>query len=1079
MPKTTEEKYKKFTQIEHVLARPGMYVGDIKTTESEAWVIKDGSAVIEKCTWNPGIYKIFDEIVTNASDESQRNNSVKNIKVENNGTSISVWNDGSGIPIEIHSEHKIYIPELIFANLLSSSNFDDSEQRTTGGTNGLGAKLTAIYSTEFTVETISKGKKYVQTFKNNLSEILKPKITKNSGKEYTKITFTPDFSKFGIKNLTDSDTHKILFKRVYDICAITPKGVSVYYNGDKLFIKDFPDYISIYIGNKKESPRVVEESHRWSVGVSLSKSDTFQCVSFVNGISTSDHGSHVDHVINPIVKRITEEIQLKHKSINIKPQYVKDSLFLFVNCLIVNPTFSSQTKDKHTSRMSDFGSRFQVTDDFIKKIMKLGFVESLLAVAEAKDKKNLKKTDGKKTSRVIIPKLDDANKAGTKDSGKCTIILTEGDSAKTTAISGLSVVGRDYYGVFPLRGKLLNTRTASFSQISGNKEINDLKQIIGLQVGKEYSGVSELRYGKILIMTDQDTDGFHIKSLLVNFIGNSWPSLLKHDFIHSLLTPIVKVSKKQELLQFYNLNDYEDWKKTIDSGKWNIKYYKGLGTSNSTEAKEYFKSMKKFTYKSKSESDLKSLELAFDKTNADYRKEWITKTLKDTKSIDYLKKEVTISDLVNKELVLFSIQDNIRSIPSLVDGLKPSQRKVLFSCFKRNLRKEIKVAQLAGYVSEQTSYHHGEQSLMDTIINLAQDYPGSNNINLLYPSGQFGTRLMGGKDASSPRYIFTKLSTNINKYFNEDDFELLEYLNDDGASIEPKYYVPTLPLILVNGCTGIGTGFSTHVPCFNPEDLSDRLLKLVDDPDYEIEELTPWYRGFTGTIKNVDENKWVSYGKYSVSDYVVTITELPVGVWTEDYKAFLDKLEMEDTIHNYVNNSTEDSVNFVVKIHRSILQKWKEDSTIEKNLKLMSNINAQNMHMFDEKGEIVKMYCPEEILYNFWIIRTDFHKKRKASLLKKLSHEMKILESRVRFIESIIKDELIVFRRKKADIVSQLKKDSYYNISNNFDYLVDMPISTFSEEKIHSLKESFNNKHSEHSRIEKMTIKDFWISDLK
>ena len=1078
MPKTLEQTYKKFTPIEHVLARPGMYVGEIKTITSEAWVIKDGSAVQENCTWNPGIFKIFDEIITNASDETQRDKSVKNIKVENTGTSISVYNDGSGIPIEIHAEHKIYVPELIFANLLSSSNYDDTEQRTTGGLNGLGAKLTAIYSMEFTIETISKGKKYVQTFKNNLSEILKPKITKNSGKEYTKITFTPDFSRFGMKNLTDDDTHKILFKRVYDICAITPKGVSVYYNGDKLFIKDFAEYISIYIGNKKDAPRVIEETPRWSVGVSLSKTDTFQCVSFVNGISTTDHGSHVDHVINPILKRITEEIQAKHKSINIKPQYVKDSLFLFVNCLIVNPTFSSQTKDKHTSRMCDFGSRFQITDDFIKKIMKLGFVESLLAVAEAKDKKNLKKTDGKKTTRVIIQKLDDANKAGTKESGKCTIILTEGDSAKTTAISGLSVVGRDYYGVFPLRGKLLNTRTASFSQISANKEINDLKQIIGLQVGKEYSDVSELRYGKILIMTDQDTDGFHIKSLIVNFIGNSWPSLLKHDFIHSLLTPIVKVSKKQELLQFYNLNDYEDWKKALDSSKWNIKYYKGLGTSTPAEAKEYFRNMKKFTYKSKKDADLKSLELAFDKTQADARKQWITSTLRNTQAIDYLKKEVSISELVNKELVLFSIQDNIRSIPSLVDGLKPSQRKVLFSCFKRNLRKEIKVAQLAGYVSEHTSYHHGEQSLMDAIINMAQDYMGGNNANLLVPSGQFGTRLMGGKDASSPRYIFTRLSTDADKLFNPDDFELLEYLNDDGNSIEPKYYVPTMPLILINGSTGIGTGFSTHIPCFNPKDIKDRLLKLVDDPDCEIEELTPWYRGFTGTIKNVDENKWVSIGNYAINDYTVTITELPVGIWTEDYKAHLDKLEIEDTIHNYVNNSTEDSVNFVVKVRRDILKIWKQSCTIEKNLKLTSNINAQNMHMFDEKGEIVKMYCPEEILYNFWTIRTNFHKKRKESLLKKLGHEMKILESRVRFIESIIKEELIVFRRKKVDIVSQLKKDSYYPY-NDFSYLVDMPISTFSEEKILSLKESYNIKHSEHSKVDLMTIKDFWISDLK
>jgi DNA topoisomerase-2 len=662
-----------------------------------------------------------------------------------------VYND-SGIPIEIHPEYNIYIPELIFGNLLTSTNFDDSKKRTTGGLNGLGAKLVNVFSSEFIIETCNSGKKYTQKFEHNMSKKSKPIITDSKKGNYTKITFKPDYARFGITEMSH-DTICILTKRVYDICAITPKRVSVHINGKKLNIKDFSDYISMYIGDKKTVPRIVCEQDRWQVA--FSPCNEFKCVSFVNGISTSDGGTHVEHVMIPLVKKLTEIIQEKHKTITIKPNYIRENLFVFINCKIENPVFSSQTKEKHITKISDFGSKFNLTDETVKGVLKLGILDSIIALAEAKEKKNISKTDGKKTNRVIIPKLDDANKAGTKESKMCTIIFTEGDSAKTTAVSGLSVVGRDYYGAFPLKGKMLNTRTATYSQMAGNAEINHIKQILGLQTGKKYKSVSELRYGKILIMTDADTDGFHIKSLLVNFISHGWPELLKEDFISSLVTPVIKLTKRNVVIPFYNLNDYKDWKAKNDLTNFKVKYYKGLGTSTQQEAKEYFRSMKTLDYKIKSEADSKSLVLAFTKTEADARKKWILENIKCPKSIDYNLSDVSVKDLIDKELVLFSISDNIRSIPSLVDGMKPSQRKIIYACIKRNLYSEIKVSQLSGYVSEKTNYHHGENSLMDTIISLAQNFVGSNNLNLLEPVGQFGTRLLGGKDASSQVHLHT------------------------------------------------------------------------------------------------------------------------------------------------------------------------------------------------------------------------------------------------------------------------------------------------------------------------------------
>ena len=1068
------ENYKRYTQIEHVLARPGMYVGDTKCTTSDCWIINDNKAELKSCKWNPGIFKIFDEILVNATDEVQRNKSVKCIKVKIENDEISVFND-SGIPIEIHPVYKVYIPELIFANLLTSSNYDDTQKRTTGGLNGLGAKLTAIFSEYFTVETAKDGKKYTQTFEKNLSKINKHKIS-TCNSEYTKITFKPDFQRFGTTGITD-DTLDVIKKRVFDICAITNKDVNVYLNDKKLTIKDFSEYISAYIGSKKICPRVIQESGNWQVGVAPSDSG-FQCISFVNGISTSDGGTHVDHVVNPIIKKVTELIQEKYKSVTIKQQYIKDNLFVFINCLVENATYSSQTKEKNITKISDFGSKFLASTDFITSVSKMGIIENILAIANAKEKKTLQRTDGKKTNRVIIPKLDDANKAGTKDSKFCTIIFTEGDSAKATAISGLSVIGRDKYGVFPLRGKLLNTRTATYSQLSKNEEINNIKQILGLQSGKKYSSVSDLRYGKIMIMTDADTDGFHIKSLIVNFIGNGWPELLKTDFISSLVTPVIKLTKKNQIIPFYNISDYKKYKDDHGIAGFKVKYYKGLGTSTSTEAKQYFEEMKTLNYKNESKEDEDYLNLAFTKTEADARKKWILRNIKCPETLNYNNKKVNIKDLINKELVLFSIADNVRSIPNLVDGLKPSQRKIIFACIKRNLYSEIKVSQLAGYVSEVSSYHHGEASLQDTVVNLAQTFTGSNNMNLLEPVGQFGTRLLGGKDSSSPRYIFTHLSSDFKELFNNDDLDLLDYLDDDGNSIEPKFYVPTLPIILINGACGIGTGFSTDIPCFNPDDIKDRLLRLVDDEDSEISEMTPWYKGFMGTIKKVEENKWTTHGNYTIKANVITVTELPVGTWTEDYKTFLDKLETENVIYGYKNMSTETTILFEIKMPLETVYEWKDNREIEKKLKLVSHISANNMHVFNEKNEIVKMETPEEIIYHFWRIRNEYYIKRKANLINKLSHELNLITAKINFVNDVIDENIKVFRQKLDYINKQLENKEYMKVENSYTFLTDMKIHTFSEDTLTKLTKKQKDLQETYTKMSNYKLRDFWMDAI-
>ena len=254
---------------------------------------------------------------------------------------------------------------------------------------------------------------------------------------------------------------------------------------------------------------------------------------------------------------------------------IKDNLIIFINCLIDKPEFSSQTKEELKSKVSDFGSEYILSDKLIKHLVTNGIIDQVVNLVKMKDELALKKkTDGKKINNIRIPKYESANFAGTKQSNKCYLILTEGDSAKALAMSGRSVVGNDYYGVFPLKGKLLNVREATVSQKVNNEEIKNLKKIIGLKEDKVYKDINDLRYGKIIILADQDYDGFHIKGLIINWLHNSWPELLQLGFVTALGTPIISVQNKKIVKRFYTINDYNIWKKNKNITKWHIKYYK-------------------------------------------------------------------------------------------------------------------------------------------------------------------------------------------------------------------------------------------------------------------------------------------------------------------------------------------------------------------------------------------------------------------------------------------------------------------------------------------------------------------------
>ena len=1067
------------------------------------WVYDESEKrmVHREITFVPGMYKIFDEILVNAADNKQRDDKDAKIKMtmlkvdfDVASGQISVYNNGCGVPVQMHKEHKVYVPELIFGHLLTSSNYNDKQKKTTGGRNGFGAKLTNIFSTRFIVETSDGTKKFKQVFSGNMSAKDKPKIL-SSKTQWTRVTFTPDYKRFGMDGLS-TDVISLLQKRVFDMAGCLGRGVRVTMNGNALSqIKDFKDYVKMYLETKEKgnAPFIYERVNpRWEIAVSTTDGH-FQQVSFVNSINTMRGGQHVSYVTDQLTKKLLKTIKTKHKGLNIKAHHIKNHLWVFVNCLIENPAFDSQTKMTLTTRRTNFGSTCEISDKFLKRVIKQsGIIDRVLSWAQFRQAKQLKKSDGKRTGRITgIPKLSDANNAGTRKSSDCTLILTEGDSAKALALSGLSVVGRDNFGVFPLKGKLLNVRDASMIKVLNNVEVSSLKKILGLEQGKHYENIDDLRYGRVMIMADQDHDGSHIKGLVINLFSHFWPSLFKKPgFLVEFITPIVKCSQRgARPLPFFTLPEYEAWKGRNAGGlhRWTIKYYKGLGTSTPAEAKEYFSDLNRhvieFQYKDEKDDD--AINMVFSKKLAERRKAWLQEyrpgTFLAQEDVQFLR----YIDFVNKELILFSMESNVRAIPSVVDGFKPGQRKILFSCFKRNLNKEIKVAQLAGYVSEHSAYHHGEASLNSTIIKMAQNYVGSNNISLLMPQGQFGTRYEGGKDAASARYIFTYLSPITRTIFLPEDDGILNYVNEDGQSVEPEYYVPVLPMVLVNGAMGMGTGWSTNIPNYNPREICDNILRFLNGDN--MTPLKPHYKGFQGSIlKNESDGRYdVKACVEVINNTSVHISELPLGCWTRNYKEFLENLIAKGHVTSFKENHTDNTVSFDVKMKSAEQLQQYQSAGLLKSFKLKGSILLSNLVLFDEKGALKKYPDAESILQAFCDVRLGWYAKRKSYLIAKLERAAERLANKQRFVQAVIEGTLSIMNVPNKEIIATLtekkfsKKPSGEQGRPTYDYLLSMPIRSLTKEMSDALKEEVCNKQQELKILEAKQIKDMWKEDIQ
>jgi DNA topoisomerase II len=1105
------------TDKQHILDNPDTYIGSVETVDADLWILGESDdKIIEKnICYVPGLFKLFDEAIVNCRDHVVRMASKVAANVENSlpvtyidvsiledGTIVMI-NDGNGI--DVAQKDGTWVPEMIFGRLRTSTNYNKEEKKIVGGKNGFGFKLVLIWSTYGSVETVDhiRGLKYTQEFKDNLDTICSPKITKaTKTKPYTKITFKPDYQRLGLNGLSP-DLISLFKKRVYDISAVTDKTLKVKYNSHLIPTKNFEQYISLYIGDKSDKPRVYElANERWEYAVALSPTGEFIQVSFVNGIHTSKGGKHVEYILGQVTRKLVDFIE-KKKKIKVNPNAIKEQLILFIRCDIENPAFDSQTKDYMNTPSSKFGSKCDISDKFIEKVAKMGVMDAACAITEVKENKAAKKTDGSKSKSVRgIPKLTDANFAGTDKSSMCTLLLCEGDSAKAGIISGLSSEDRNIIGVYPLKGKLLNVRGEPNKKISENKEITEIKKILGLESGKEYTidqVSASLRYGRILFMTDQDLDGSHIKGLCINLFQSEWPSLTKiPGFIGFMNTPILKANKGSQTLMFYNDGEYEEWKSiNLEELKgWKIKYYKGLGTSTGKEFKEYFEQKKIVGFEHTGKSSDDAIDKVFNKKRADDRKEWLKDYDRDL-YLDTNKSSVTYEEFISEELIHFSKYDCDRSIPNLMDGLKTSLRKILFCAFKKNLTNEIKVAQLTGYVSEHSCYHHGESSLNGAIVGMAQNFVGSNNINLLVPSGQFGTRLQGGEDSASERYIFTLLNKITRAIFPQQDDHILDYLNDDGTPVEPRFYAPIIPMILVNGSKGIGTGFSTDIMCYNPLQIIDYLKSKLMGNNLSDYKFMPYYEGFQGTIEKISETKFLIKGRYEkVGPDKIRVTELPIGFWTENFKEHLEGLidpgvdkegkKIVPLVKDYDDMSKDTTVDFTITLQKGKLEELESVqlehrcNALEKLFKLYTTNTTTNMHIFNADDKLKKYDKVEEIIDDYFDTRLHLYGIRKAYLIDALEKELVILSNKARYIQELLDDTIDLRKKKKAEIVDMLQTKGYSVIENDneYKYLVRMPMDSVSEENVNKLNKEHKDKSDELERIKETTIQQMWLSEL-
>ena len=1119
---------KQLEPIEHVLQNPDMYFGDIKISQTNSYCYDEKTNAVykERVNTSSVLLKMVDEILMNASDNALKSLKSKTkmtyieVNIDEKKGVISIKNNGLSIPIKLQDGK--YLPEIAFTNLFSSSNFNN--KRVGAGKNGVGASITNVMSKIFLIEIMCDNIYYKQIIRDNCKNIAKPTIENKQSDNFVKISFAPDFktilsisnAKCNVKDMF-VNTIKLIKKRVLDVnMLMSDYNITTSINNVKLPKMNLLKYANLIVGEDKDNEWLKFKNKQFEL---LIKRGNKLVMTFVNNISVTS-GVHIKNILDQIEQFVSNKLKAK----DVKT--IKNNLVIFMKCSLMNPMFEGQSKTK-LQTATDINN-IKLTPTELQLIFaSIDFDE----IVNGKKINDINKNIKTKRGKLIIDKLCDAQLAGTKYSNQCSLFLCEGDSAAKLAKDGIAKLGHDLFGVYPLGGKPLNVRDKNILTLEKNKTVINLSKILGLplrtrkQIDKHELDLSSLRYGKIVMLKDADTDGAHIMALVINLLQQLYPELLNiHGFFNEFITPMIKLivprsinimnstnefnklagtiitTQHNIILPFYNTNDYNKFiSEHPQCKKLQPIYIKGLGGHNTSDTNEYFKNyINNLVGVNMDEQADEMLEIAFKDKLSHERKNMLSTWTCEKSLPRFVGKDINCSDFIKNDWLDYSYDNCMRSIPSVVDGLKPSQRKVLFvmlnnfkpgkSNTELNQHNFKKVFQICGQVAQQGYYHHGDQSLNETIIRMAQDFTGSNNLPLLAYSGSFGSRDMNGADAGAPRYISATIHEVARYIYPKVDDQLLTPNIEDNNEVEPIYYVPIIPMVFVNGGKGIGTGYSTDILQHNPMYIIKLVkhvlnIKLTNNNQTNKQRIKlppwfePWYKYYKGELYYDDAYiKCYINGVFEIiQSNIVHITEIPFTISKQVFIKKLQTLYQDGIIVDYEENKSE-SINdfdFIVKFSSSITY-----DDVYNYLQLCDSIPITNIVAISHERSIRKYNNDVSMFVEWFKVREELYIKRKNKIENDYKYNISFISEKARFVKSIIDEQLIIKQRPRYELEQDMTLMGFMKVNYSYNYLLNLPMSSLTKEKYEELFNELNKLKTDYETYSKKTIYEIWLNEI-
>lgn len=1101
--KARAKNVKTLDEKEHLLHRPDTIIGPVEPTSREVRVCdEDWMVSIETREFSQGFMNTFNEVLTNAADNVGRTASLKgNLKTKTIHVSAgpdrySVMNDGQCPPIaKCEREHgQAWAIQLMFTEFRCGTNFNDKEVRTVAGRNGLGATAVVVLSRRAMVVACNGKHIYRQVFENNLETIHEPTIeSAGSTAPFFKVTVWPDLERFGMTQISPSDMEAmrcqlldVAFSSDVQECSFNGEDMPLSEKGREAKERWFLSRQRAFANCPPEEWGLFHVKSQmadgtpiaWTMGVGASRGAQGSHLSYVNTKETRRGGTHLRKLSNAVVKAMSDKFK---KNASITRAAILSNVHLVVVATVDKPAFTTQSKDELASDEARWGCAIELPPALTRWLGKSPLVQLLQDVATQKVERLMKKTDGAKTRSVNVSGYEGASQAGTKRSKDCSIILTEGNSAMAAGAAGMSVVGRDTYGCYPLRGKLMNA-DAGAKKLSEDATVTAIKTILGLK--EDSKSVSQLRYGRLIIMCDADLDGYHIIGLIVNYLYKRHPDIASTPgFINIFVTPLIKATRGKQSKQFFQQSEYDAWRELVgdeEAARWEKKYYKGLATNTPAEMKEYFRDLKRHIIPLRPcASATEALDVAFSKASeaSDRRKDWLLAWDENAPRVPMAPgSTLNVEQFVNQHLIEYSMSDNVRSMPDF-HGLKPTQKKVIHTVLSRDITKDIKVCQLQGYVSNDTNYHHGDASMNDTIINMACDFEGSNNLPLLVPSGVFGSLLKGKEDAGSPRYIFTRMQPYLRILCNPVDVALTERAVVEGKAVECKFYAMCIPILLVNGCHGIGTGWSCSWPKHLARDVIAFVEALIDGR--APPSLVPAFAKLPGYCVRTGDKSYRHDGAFEWTGFdSIRVTALPYGVWSKKYS---DKLRATSTVSNVVSKCTDSTVDIEFQDTR-LKRGTTSAEQVREMHKLSETISVKHLWCIDG-GRMRRFESIAEYATAWFERRKPMYHARKAKMLEDLARKATVAENKARYIREKIGGRVDIRGKKLSAIVELLEGQGFARNDaraecDGYGYLMDIKQRGESSEDAESFERAARAAREQYEQCLAKDPLDMWRDDL-